>query len=76
MPSAPSVYDIYPKYLDTFELCTILNLKFDQIHLLPVDMWVTGKQYRPWSNAAECSIWAGSTQLSQDCQNIYSKYDM
>ena len=33
--------------------------------------WMSGKQYRPWSDAMFCSFWSGSTLFAEACLSEY-----
>ena len=59
-------YRIYPKYSHS---CTI-----DKIILLPKNVWncwMSGKQCRPWSDAAFCGVWSGCTLFAQTSLSEY-----
>ena len=32
--------------------------------------WMSGKQWRPWSDATYCGIWSGSTLFAQACLSL------
>ena len=65
---------IYHKYLD------ILKPYKPSWHLnnsigLPIDLsktwWMSGKQCRPWSDAAFSGIWSGAALFAQVCLSKY-----
>ena len=59
------VFHIYPKYWDTlstYHTCP-KNWKSPFYYLLIAVLY--GKQCRPWSDAAFCSIWSGSTLFAK-----------
>ena len=62
-------YHIWPKYWDTLSTyCTCPKIWNSQIyHLLMCLKYycIYGKQYRPWSDAAFCSILSGATLLAK-----------
>ena len=65
-----SIYRIYP--IRTQQLLTILLLKLEKSLFLYQLMclkywWTIGKKCRPWSDAAFCGVWSGSTLFAQAC---------
>ena len=54
--------------LAPYQTCPKISTRLVSI-LLVVDMskdyWMTGKQWRPWSDTVFCSVWSGSTLFAQ-----------
>ena len=48
-------------------------LKYGTVYFImcPKYCWMSNKQCRPWSNAAFCSIWCGSTLYAHACMSRY-----
>ena len=69
-----SIYHIYPiKCLDTlppYHTCSkVWTVHFTGFWCLnPLDDWA---QFTPWSYAAVCGIWSGSTQFARACLSKY-----
>ena len=59
-------YWIYSKYSHPF-LFTLYFSSASQFNYLwmCVNCWMSGKQCRPWSDAALCGVWSGSTLFAQ-----------
>ena len=62
-------YHIYSKYLDTWTPYhtgpKIWTSPSKKLLICLKNCWLIGKQYRPWSDAAFCSIWSGSTLFAK-----------
>ena len=62
-----SFYSIYPKYWDTITIYHIyLKIWTSPFFYLPTskNCWMSGKQYRPWSDAAD-SVYSEPTLFTQ-----------
>ena len=70
-------YCIYPKYWDTLSTYhtapKILNSPFYYLLMCLKYMYccMYDKQCRPWSDAAFCSIWSGSSLFTRACLSQY-----
>ena len=81
--SADSIYRCILLFLDHIlyrrahfvrEVCSLLKSK--QVHFttnldVSKNCWMSGNQYRLWSDAAKCGNWSGSTLFAQACLSQY-----
>ena len=68
-------YHDYPEYFDILTFyqtgLKILITPNDYLLMCPKYCRMNGKQCSPWSDAAFCSIWSGSTLFAQACLSEY-----
>ena len=68
-------YDIYPKYWDILSIhhtcLKIWNSAFYYLLMCLKYYCMYGKQCRPWSDAAFCGIWSGSTLFAKAYHSQY-----
>ena len=69
------IYHNNPKYWDTltpyYTCAKILTAPFYYLLMCLKNCWVGSKRSRPWSDAAFCSIWSGSTLFPKTCLSQY-----
>ena len=71
------VYRIYPKYWDKltpYHTCPkhwISSFHYTVTVAVSKNWWMSGKQCRPWSDAAFCAVWSGSTLFALACLSHY-----
>ena len=69
------IHRIYPKYSDTFTTSYPSKIWKSSFYYLSICLnycWMSGKQRRPWSDAAFCGVWSWSTLFAQAYQPQYS----
>ena len=72
--SATYFYHIYPKYWDLWTYHTCPNIWNSQFYYLLICLkyfCMYGNQCRPWSDAAFCGVWSGSTLFAKACLSQY-----
>ena len=75
-PDRQTPHIVFTLNIRTSQLITILLLKFWKTSAWwCIYKWgLSSKQRGPWSDAAFCGVWSGSTLFAQACLSKYGKY--
>ena len=63
---APNIWDTVTSYYISYLTQTFNNIIF-LLFDLSKNCWMSGKQWRPWSDTALCGVWSGSSLFAQAC---------